>query len=265
MPKPKVEAFFRTPGTGIPAHTIDNGVHKTVPAWRLQVTPAARVELIDQATNTPIIYAELAWVDGYLNQIIDISVAPSSYTNIKRNSIWKQMYQYNPRPVYYVDGTATAVPRNEYTFPCVYCGICLPEGLITVDHQRPQAGGEAEATAKVFRMFNLTGAGPIGTKGAALQGHNLSYLQSLAQTHPYDRFQLEVVPTKTLRGHASASAASSLNQRYTLNREGCFLYSIIVAAGALSELHDRCMHSFLNLAPACQSCNSSRGNAGLKY
>ncbi len=260
MPKPKVLAFFNTPATNLAVHTIENGVHKSVLGWYLRIDPLAKtVEVLDMATHAGVAVTDHESVVSYLDLIIDISFAPTQYGNVKGNNLWKQMYQHGDRPQYYVYGVSAAVPHTKAGFPCIYCGIVLPEDLITVDHQRPQAGGGIEAIAKVFRVLNLTGAGPKGFKGAALQGQNLTRLQL---THP-TFLTLPPIPTKLGRG--PSAAASTLDQRYTLSLPGIILYSIVVAAGAFPELEARCMHSLLNLAPACQSCNSSRGNAGLKY
>ena len=254
MPKPKIASFLGTPSSNTPLSTIANGKEATIPSVKMNVDSAAKsVTVFNIASNSIVLSRTYQEIEKSLNQIIDFGFATTTYDLAKTNAVWKKLYQHAPRTVHYVEGMTLAT-KTEDTYPCLYCGIVLPTRLVTVDHQRPQTGGEKEAIAKVFRVLGWTIAGSKGSKGVGLTGQNLTSLQLF---HQY----MTVIPVPTKKGAGpKPPSTTTVGDRYTLNGAGAFLYSIAKLAGAITELEKRCMNSLINLAPACQPCNSSRSN-----
>jgi hypothetical protein len=153
------------------------------------------------------------------------------------------LYDVANRNIFYVSG-GVLTGKMELSIPCMLCGVVLPIRNMTIDHQRPQTGGAYEAILKTFRAFGLTKEGPKGEKGKKIK------------EHLFTGAQITTVPTKLDR---ISVAGTSLNDRYTLNDEGTELYSFICASGNLEQLKIDCLHGLMNLQPACNSCNSSRG------
>lgn len=262
MPRTKVYAFVTKSSVGNALHTIDGGSHSAVDGGYFNVNSFAKIlEMRRSSDDAVVVSATQYEVAERLSQISDMSYAKSSYDRVKQNIIWKLMYQNADRHISYIYGTAP-FPKPKSSYPCTYCGIVLPEKLITIDHQRPQKGGTTEAVAKVFRILGLTREKPRGAKGAFLYQKNLSTLQLKASNGSLGH--VPAIPTR--KGvPAKADTVNGLDDRYTLNRLGIFLYSIVVASKALEELESLCMHSLINLAPSCQSCNSTRSNRTLKF
>ncbi|WPB73970.1 hypothetical protein KYC5002_33655 [Archangium violaceum] len=186
--------------------------------------------------------------------LIDSYAYRSQYGNVKGNGTWKTLYNEGLRTVYYIDHSQTLMMRSESTIPCMTCGVVLPIRLMTVDHQRPQTGGDHEAVLKTLRMLGLSKEGPKGSKGQNLQQHLSTGVA------------LTAVPTKLNRPPAPAPApapgqqVSPLTNRYSLNWRGVVFYSLMIAANAETDLANNCMNGLMNLAPLCSSCNSRRGN-----
>lgn len=196
--------------------------------------------------------------------VIDaFSYAGSTYDNIIRQKNFRDLYQVAQRPIFYVNGV-TLGQKTEDSVPCQICGIVVPVTHITIDHMRPQTGGEIEAVAKVFRTLGYTVAGPTGQKSQHLQtavrgaiaspfglGVGLQQVQMGVTLPP--------IPTKPGRG-PKTPPTSTVVDRYSLTWEGYLFYSIVKALNCTAELEVRCMNSLINLRPLCGHCNGARGN-----
>jgi hypothetical protein len=195
--------------------------------------------------------------------IDEFSYAATTYANIARQRLFRLLYQVQDRTVAYIVGT-TAGTKLEESFPCQDCGLVLPTSLMSIDHSRPQSGGETEAVAKVLRTLGLTVAGSSSPKATQLNAGVAAALQSNqgfanALTSFSMNGTVQPVPTKPGRG-PKGPATSTRDDRYSLKWEGGVFYSVAIALDCVSELQTRCMHSLINLRPLCSGCNSSRGN-----
>lgn len=222
------------------AAMIRDGRHADLPTHRLRLASGYVVQLVDQP-GTVLAAVGQPEVLNAINRIEGLAFNSSQYASAKQNTTWQALYQVQKRPLFYLVNGAQAHGVSEDSAPCIYCGLLLPLRLITVDHQRPQTGGETEAVAKVFRTMGWTAGGPSGTKGQSFQSGILT-------------------PVEPRASRGVRTTTSTLSQRYTLNALGSLWYSLAVAVGARAELEATCMHSLVNLAPLCQSCNSSKSN-----
>jgi hypothetical protein len=188
--------------------------------------------------------------------ISSLAFAKTQYGNVVDDHLFGIIYDIQDRNLFY-SSNGTVTQKTVKSAACMECGLVLPLRNLTIDHQRPQTGGELEAILKTFRAFGLTTEGPQGAKGKMI----LAYVQASAQ--PSTQFPTQIqqiiqaIPTRLERGPLSGS---SVTDRYTLNDEGTLLYSFAVEAGQLEELKSQCMHGLLNLKPLCGACNSSRQN-----
>lgn len=173
-----------------------------------------------------------------------IAFAKTQYGKVANDTMFKKIYDVEERWLDYIQG-GVLMKKLQLSAPCMICGLVLPMRNLSIDHQRPQTGGEIEAVLKTFRAFGLTMEGPQGPKGLAIR------------THVTEGKVLKPVFTKPGR---SGLGGNNLADRYTLSDVGTVLYSFIAAAGETEQLRTQCMHGLLNLKPACQTCNSARGN-----
>lgn len=198
------------------------------------------VTTMPNATTT----VDLGPVYAYAGVITGTAFAKTQYGNVVDDPMFHKLYDVQQRPLNYIEGGA-ALTRPTLSAPCMICGLVLPLRNLTIDHQRPQTGGDHEAVLKTFRAFGLTTEGPQGPKGRAILAH-------ITQGTP-----VATVPTQPTR--AALGGALPVN-RYTLNDIGTILYSFVASAGETALLESQCMHGLLNLKPACGACNSARGN-----
>ena len=232
--------------------TIEAGIEKDLPnKFELHIDGQSRnVSLYDSAAKQ---YAKETMSFDGCNGVYDSTITLhffADYRRIKEHLTFRRIYGYKQRNVNYCTADGEK-PVFMDTFPCMKCGVVLPEYLVTIDHQKPQAGGEAQAVAKVFRAFRLTNEGPKGQKG---QAFNFSSDNELTQALIADNVGKTIVP------FAQKYVGVSKNERNTLNISGIIAYSTIIWLGLRASLFSNCMHSLLNLKPLCTSCNSSKGN-----
>ncbi len=252
--------------------TLANG--QTAPCWTLEaakpVLRAGEVVLVSIKPKRMIGFKGGAgaknfdWFCEAAMVIDELSYAKTTYNNIISQRLFSQLYQVGPRTVAYVEGT-NLVYRTEESFPCQDCGLVLPLSRVSVDHVRPQTGGENESVVKVLRVLGLTVLGSSGTKGQQLaQGVQAAVHDKGGAGQGMFRLQMErnlaPIPTKPGRGQKAPTSHQTKVDRYSLTWEGALFYSVVKALGAEKELQVRCMHSLVNLRPVCSSCNSSRGN-----
>jgi 5-methylcytosine-specific restriction endonuclease McrA len=242
--------------------SIESGIPKKDPVAQIKIRPTTK-DVTDGGAAT-VSYQQVMDIAMIIDEL---SYAETTYTNILRQHLFRTMYQIAHRPINRIDGLQLSA-RLEESFPCQECGILLPLSLMSIDHTRPQSGGESEAVAKVMRVLDLTVVGGVASKStqltAALQSatqHRLGLGAGLNEMQ--FRGKVQPIPTKPGRGLKS-SQKEKLNDRYSLNWQGAFFYSLAVYFNCVKELQTRCMHSLVNLRPLCSHCNSSRGNS-LKF
>jgi hypothetical protein len=132
-------------------------------------------------------------------------------------------------------GEYLGLPEN--TVPCYDCGLILPEKLITIDHQRPQAGQADEAVVKAFRALGLAKGGPKGPKGTAISA---SWAGKV--------------------GGLTGQSSQSQDERYSTNEIGNIYLSLVILANEWGTLQNVCLHNIVNLRPLCSECNSPTRN-----
>lgn len=223
--------------------TLTNAREQPVRNRKLRVISAPRaVDLID---GTKVIKrVDMGRLLGLAGSISNTGFARTQYAKVQKNGLFEQLYDVKDRLFEYVEA-GKPVQKQVPSAPCMICGLVLPLRNLTIDHQRPQKGGEIEAVLKTFRAFGLTLEGPGGPKGQAILAH-VNTGKALAP-----------LPTQPGRDALGGGAAA---RRYSLNEDGMFLYSFVAAANQIQQLKDACMHGLLNLKPACGACNSSKGN-----
>ncbi|KAF6842768.1 hypothetical protein CMUS01_02761 [Colletotrichum musicola] len=240
----------------IPVYTIRNG-HLT----RLNnhiLGFASGTETVD-INGLPLHQSLVPRMRRFLQCIHSLSRAVTQYGQVVRSLSFPELYYCRgAREIAYSSGR-----RSEEAFACSACGIVLPLWHMEIDHQRPRKGGELEALAKTMRVLGLTLAGPHG--GKCVQLHRLVQeamnnnanmgkedMETLATDEgfvdfwqqfddgiacdclpedvlPHERTPFEPVVPKPARGPAAQT--STVQERYTLNREGEVLYSFIRALG----------------------------------
>ena len=175
----------------------------------------------------------------------DTYYTPNNYRDIKRNSAWRRLYHVAPRNIWYVTPKETKDMNEppapfaklvEETIYCKECGILTPLSSITIDHQRAQIGGGSRAIEKLFKACSLSRHEPKGRKGKywSTGGSNPGF------DLPMDDGNLPTVGEFTWWG--------------------VIFYSLIIAAGEISNFETVCLNHAVNLQPMCASCNTSKGN-----
>jgi hypothetical protein len=165
---------------------------------------------------------------------------PGNHRDVKTALKWREVcgvFQYQFAKINKAAQTGTR-EMVDATYCRGACGYILPLRTLTIDHQRPQSTGRYDAVARVFRGFGLTVDGPRGFK-------NNDALQMIAAN-----------VGGTL--HAAPPATKTPAQKQ-LNNVGVIYYSIL-RHNTLNVLLQNCMDHYLNLAPMCGPCNSSRNN-----
>ncbi len=173
---------------------------------------------------------------------LDQTYATTNYRTIINNANWQSLFQVSTRTVAYIRGTDT-IAQDEPTLPCYLCGLVLPLSHMTIDHTKPQAGGEHQALIKALRNINEglthdTGVGALATS--------------------YRTATFAPLPTKL--GSPGVDHSDRVEHRYTLTERGMLFLSIAVAASDLNTLLRYGMHSFFNLKPYCSKCNIKKSN-----
>jgi|GEM_PF-6220907 len=232
--------------------TLANGVKTDVAGHSLRFDNGKRTVTKLQQWPAPKAIEEVSYklLEDIVYTIGLYNFHDKNYAAIKSNRTFQGFYGYGQRNVNYWDGTAL-VQRLVDTYLCMRCGIVLPEALITIDHQKPQAGGELLAVLKVFRALGLTKEGPKGAKGQTLAqftSHS-SHLSFVVWGHP----QAIAPHDKVVSGDKSL--------RQTLSDTGAIVFTALSAFSTDEQtLKTQCMHSLINLKPLCHSCNTSKGN-----
>ncbi|OEZ55478.1 hypothetical protein [Duganella sp. HH105] len=241
-------------GVEVKLRTLQNGVKVDVPGQFLYFDHSRKIaSRVRRSHLPPEILEEISY--GAIEEIVKTiglyNMHDGSYASIKSSSTFQAFYGYAKRSVSYLEGGAV-VSKLVDTFPCRRCGIILPQELMTVDHQKPQAGGQLLAILKVLRAFGFTEGRPKGAKGGTLR--------SMRSHNEHWQFAMQATP-KILPPPSVPIDEDSKAARQTLNDQGAMIFTALSSFGADEEvLKKQCMHSLINLKPMCQSCNSSKGN-----
>ena len=239
-----------------PLYTIENGVEKVLATHELGVDATNKKKTFLAVKKvTGLADFDLSW-DLFEDAAKSILLLYffADYRRIKEHTVFRKIYGYNPHGVVnYWDG-AKVVPITCETFPCMRCGLLLPANNITIDHQKPQEGGEVLAVLKSFRAIGMTQEGPKGAKGLAV-----------AQKNTYDLL-LSGLLNNNIRGPISPHPQPLVDfgnraKRQTLSEQGAVIYSALLWGGDKPVVFKTCMHSLLNLKPMCLRCNTSKGNS----
>lgn len=243
--------YARPQSPSVEACTIDNSVHTQ--RGRLRVTDDNKIELhipnVDQFTRVATI-DEIA-LKNYVDRFEELYQTTNYREKILQNDFWRRMYKCGPTNVKflgpdgyeeaYIDGTA-----------CIACGLVLPLSHMTIDHQRPQSGGETQAIARLFRACDLTAGQPVGAKGKAL----VNQFKGVG----LDPGDYSKIPKLARTASPQTDPILGKTSRYTLSSIGHLIYAAIVSAGEIERLKKLGMHSLANLKPLCTVCNPRRSN-----
>ncbi|TAM54317.1 MAG: hypothetical protein EPN57_06775 [Paraburkholderia sp.] len=169
----------------------------------------------------------------------------TDYRRVLREPYWMQLFNVQDRNFNYIEGT-TPRTSTEASLPCYNCGLILPASHITIDHTKPQAGGQDQAILKVFRGLSchltmLPGSGHF--------------------VNAYRTGAVDPLPTRAGRAGSSSSSDFAKERRYTLTAKGMTMLSVLIASAGLQPVLNACMHSAFNLRPYCAKCNISKSNA----
>ena len=211
-----------------------------LPVWNRDTLRELR--LVSKANNAIVVGTITATqIDNFFTQLGTGAYKKREYAQVKELDDWQTIYGVHSRSFPVLDkstghiGLGVGVPAVGCRRKT--CGIVLPLRNMTVDHQAPKSNGGPLAMMRVFRAWGLTRKAPTGPKG------------------------LSVIATKAaLVGGIPAPAGNGLLDKSTTNDRGVIYYSVIKWANQQEDLQEVCTHHYLNLAPACNSCNSSMGN-----
>ena len=185
---------------------------------------------------------------------ISLATVFAEYREIKKTCLFRHIYRHAERDFIFMENGREAAKRLG-CFPCLNCGIVVPEKLITIDHHHPQTGGETLALLKVFRACWLAEAKPSGSIGKFF----FSYA-SKSDKHLYEAILSSDKWPQAEFPYLLPSPAPNITASRTLSDLGAILYSLLVHFSDLKGMSDWCLHSFLNLKPLCLHCNSSKRN-----
>lgn len=172
------------------------------------------------------------------------SYTPNQYRLVKQNLHWQALYHHQQNyPFPTIDKQGVAGTSHEEAAPCVGCNVLMPYRCLTVDHQRPQVGGDLLAVMRVFRALGLTVGGPQGRKGlSALQNHAASV------------------------GGVQPAPNGQAVQKNQLNIQGQMYFTLLREDDDVwANVKTQAMHHYVNLRPMCGPCNSQLGNQNAGY
>jgi len=171
----------------------------------------------------------------------------NNYRNCKQNALWKEAYGVHDKWFdTYSSKTRTKGSVCEPATYCQKCGIVLPLRNLTIDHQKPRAGGEVEAMMRVFRAAGLTQVTGAGVKNRFLQRQVAAAVGGTTNVVQF-------------------GAKGDLNQRYTLNEKGILFFTVLIQNQMYDDMLGMSMHHIVNLRPMCGSCNSRLGNSNVIF
>lgn len=172
----------------------------------------------------------------------------NNYRNVKTNQLWRTLYGVRYKNFDTYDSKTNQVGTKQYyTTYCQRCNVVLPLRNLTIDHQKPQQGGDVEAMLRVFRAAGLTVSTGVGQKNRYLQGQ---VAQSVGGN-------TTVLPRGGQRG--------SDQDRYTLSNKGALYFTALQHYNMVGEMKNMSMHHIANLRPMCGPCNSGLRNSNVTF
>lgn len=172
----------------------------------------------------------------------------TNYRTVKNNNLWRTLYGVNGRTFDTYDSKSNTRGTKQYdTTYCQKCHVVLPLRNLTIDHQKPQKGGEMQAMMRVFRAAGLTISTGTGNKNRYLQGQVAQGVGGNTTVLP--------------RGGTRGSDAD----RYSLSTKGIIYYTALYHAKQAGAMLAMSMHHIANLRPMCGPCNSSLRNSNVTW
>lgn len=199
-----------------------------------------------QQTQTQLAALSRTELDNFMSFVSDNS--DNNYRNVKDNARWRTLYGVRLKNFDTYDSKTNQTGTKQYlTTYCQHCHVVLPLRNLTIDHQKPQQGGEMEAMVRVFRALGLTVSTGTGTKNRYLQG----------------QYAGSVGGNTTVIGRGGTRGTDQ--DRYTLTDKGALILSVLHNAGQYDLLKTMCMHHIANLRPMCGPCNSGLRNSNVTF
>lgn len=180
-----------------------------------------------------------------------------NHGDVKGNGTWQTLYRRAQRQVPFMDAAgniANAPALGLWSYPCHYCGIILPEELIQVDHQKPQAF-PGLGVLKLFHSMTIPGGTLLTT--AAAQGAKNTQINAILGLGG----GLVPIPVKAkafAAGWAEKAPNLARNDRYSLSDHGKTILTLIEMLWSVGSAESLGVNSLLNLVPACPKCNNAK-------
>lgn len=162
----------------------------------------------------------------------------TNYRTVKNSQLWRTLYGVHPKTFSTYDSkqNTNGVAMFDSSY-CQHCGLILPLRNLTIDHQKPQSGGEVEAMLRLFRAAGLTVSTGYGNKNRHLQNNFAAGFGGNTTVLP--------------RGQKG-----NVNDRYTLTLKGALYFTVLQSFNLTTEMKKMSMHHIVNLRPMCGPCNS---------
>ena len=173
-----------------------------------------------------------------------------NYREVKGNNLWRTIYKVNLKNFDTWDSkTGTSGNKPYQSTYCQKCGLMLPLRNLTIDHQKPQQGGDIskfQAMIRIFRALGLTCETGAGEKNRHIQSQFAASVGGDTILIPLNQ--------KISEGN-----------RYSLTDKGALYYSILKIFDQVNQMKLMAMNHVVNLRPMCAPCNSSLQNFNITW
>lgn len=207
-----------------------------------------KIFLVDDQQGNPSVMETLTRTE--LNNFFNFVAnnTDSNYRNVKTNQLWRTLYGVQPKSFDTYDSKTNIKGTKTYdTTYCQKCKVVLPLRNLTIDHQKPQKGGEVEAMMRVFRAAGLTRSTGTGQKNRYLQGQVAQGIGGNTNVLP--------------RGGTRGSDAD----RYSHTNKGIIYFTLLQHYKLTGQMLEMSMHHIANLRPMCGPCNSGLRNSNVTF
>ncbi|WP_444893570.1 hypothetical protein ACJJIE_03480 [Microbulbifer sp. TRSA001] len=212
-----------------------------------------------------------------INVIDYLAVTNSNdYSAVRKDEFWKRAYLYHKGIWYRMtkNGEIKMSGEEIELGVCHECAIVLPSGQLEVDHYLPQSGSGILPILKAMRACGMTLGGPKGSgKGNLVLDGKIDFLGvgSSAGNNIKTEFtgvknsERGIINPHVLKGFVSSPKGKRTQKlldakKYTPSILGVRFLKHLLDKNMLIEIRRRCMHSILNLAPLCPTCNNCKSN-----